>query len=108
MHMKTMTRAALAAPLMACLLTAAPASAETGRPTEARAKIAVAFPKTYNRIETATLYAKYVQGLERCARVEMVNLRGDPIAERFDLVDILSESELLAGMKAGRLQLAQF
>jgi phosphonate transport system substrate-binding protein len=73
-----------------------------------RPTLAVAFPKTYNRIETMRLYGGYLQELARCAKVDLVNVRGEPIADRFDAVDILPEAELLAHMKAGKLQLAQF
>src|SRR5438105_833267 len=74
----------------------------------ARPKLAVAFPKTYNRIETLRLYGGYLDHLAQCAKVELVNVRGEPIANRFDAVDILPEAELLQHMKAGKLQLAQF
>jgi phosphonate transport system substrate-binding protein len=73
-----------------------------------RTALAVAFPKTYNRIETLRLYGHYLEHLAQCAKVDLVNVRGESIANRFDAVDILPESELLQHMKAGKLQLAQF
>jgi phosphonate transport system substrate-binding protein len=73
-----------------------------------RTTLGVAFPKTYNRIETIRLYGGYLEHLARCASVDLVNVRGERIANRFDAVDILPEAELLQHMKAGKLQLAQF
>ena len=70
--------------------------------------LTVAFPKTYNRMETMHLYGHFLQSLAQCAKVEPVNLRGEPIVDRVDAVDTLPESELLRHMKAGKLQLAQF
>ncbi|NRF65479.1 PhnD/SsuA/transferrin family substrate-binding protein [Aquincola sp. S2] len=73
-----------------------------------RTRLAVAFPKTYNRVETAMLYGGYLKRLAQCANVELVNLRGEPVSERFDALDLLPESELVTHMRTGRLQLAQF
>lgn len=97
------------AALMALLIgiAAAPAAAQPAKGLP-RATLAVAFPKTYNRMETMRLYGHYLQALAQCAKVDLVNVRGEPIADRFDAVDILPESELLQHMKAGKLQLAQF
>ena len=74
----------------------------------ARATFAIAFPKTYNRIETLRLYGQYLEHLGQCARLDLVNVRGESLANRFDAVDILPEAELLQHMKAGTLQMAQF
>ncbi len=87
----------------ACVMAAA--QPERGVPL---VPLAIAFPKTYNRLETMHLYGHYMQTLAQCAKVKLVNLRGEPIADRFDAVDILPESELLRHMKDGKLQLAQF
>jgi phosphate/phosphite/phosphonate ABC transporter binding protein len=54
------------------------------------------------------LYGGYLVWLGRCAKVELVNVRGEPIANRVDAVDIFSEGELLKSMKAGKVHLAQF
>lgn len=70
--------------------------------------LAVAFPKTYSKLETNTLYGGYLQHLEACAAVEFVNLRGEPVSRRFDAIDVLSEAELLDNFKRGSLQMAQF
>lgn len=95
--------------LMALLIGIAvtPAVAQSGK-GQPRATLAVAFPKTYNRMETMRLYGHYLQTLAQCAKVDLVNVRGEPVADRLDAVDILPESELLQHMKAGKLQLAQF
>lgn len=100
---------ACGAAMMALLtgLAAVPAAAQPAKGLP-RATLAVAFPKTYNRLETMRLYGHYLQTLAQCAKVDLVNVRGEPIADRFDAVDILPESELLQHMKAGKLQLAQF
>jgi phosphate/phosphite/phosphonate ABC transporter binding protein len=74
----------------------------------ARYRMTIAFPKQYNRVETAVLYGDYIKTLQKCASVEVVNLRGQPIAERFNDLDLLPESELIALMRDGKLQLAQF
>src|SRR5437762_13174056 len=103
----TMHKAVWTASMVGCMIAGA-VSPDAAQAAETKARIAVAFPKSYNRVETATLYAKYLQSLERCAGVAMVNLRGDSITERFDLVDILSEAQLLEGMQAGKLHMAQF
>ena len=71
-------------------------------------RLAVAFPKTYNRLETAVLYGDYIRSLQRCAGVEVVNLRGQPVAERYDSLDLLPEADLVTHLREGRLQLAQF
>ena len=100
---------ACSAAMMALLtgLAAVPAAAQSG-PGLPRATLAVAFPKTYNRMETMRLYGHYLQTLAQCAKLDLVNVRGESISNRFDAVDILPESELLQHMKAGKLQLAQF
>lgn len=95
--------AALALSLASAVPLTQAQSAKGQRPT-----LAVAFPKTYDRMETMRLYGSYLEQLAQCAKVELVNVRGEPIANRFDAVDILPESELLQHMKAGKLQLAQF
>lgn len=76
--------------------------------TPAAQRITIAFPRQYNRVETAVLYGDYIKSLQRCASVEVVNLRGIPIADRFDQLDLLPESELVTLMRDGQLQLAQF
>ncbi len=109
-HVFQMHNAAIKAAMAALLLgsmavaaSAAPATAGSTQPS-----LTVAFPKTYNRMETMHLYGHFLQSLAQCAKVNPVNLRGEPIVGGVDAVDILPESELLRHMKAGKLQLAQF
>lgn len=100
------TACALAA-MLAGAAWAAPANAAAPN-AKPREKLAVAFPKTYNLVETLRLYGSYLNMLGECAKVELVNVQGEPITNRFGAIDILPESELLQHMKEGRLQLAQF
>lgn len=70
-------------------------------------EIVIAFPKTYNRLETTKLYGPYMTHLAACAKVDLVNLRGENIVQRPDSIDLLTERELLEHLQSGKLQIAQ-
>jgi phosphonate transport system substrate-binding protein len=71
-----------------------------------KASLVVAFPKTYNRVETTKLYGGYLEFLSSCAKIDLVNLRGESIVKRYDALDLLSEKELIDQFQTGKLQLA--
>lgn len=107
--MKTVLASGSAALLaLAFTLGAAPGVQAQSAKAAPRPTLSVAFPKTYNRMETQRLYGGYLDHLAACARVDLVNTRGESMAGRVDALDVLPEAELLQLMKAGKLQLAQF
>lgn len=73
----------------------------------ARPTLSIAFPKAVNRVETAKLYGQYLVHLGACAKVNLVNLRGEAVDSYFNGVDLLGEEELLSGLKQNRLDVAQ-
>jgi len=85
----------------------ASAPAATRSAAAAPPSLAVAFPKTYDRYETSKLYIGLLDHVARCAAVRLVNLRGDPIERGPEMLDLLSEKDMLEALKTGRLQLAQ-
>jgi phosphonate transport system substrate-binding protein len=72
-----------------------------------KSELVIAFPKTYNRMETTKLYGPYMEHLATCAKVDLVNLRGESVIKRPDTLDLLSERELLDHLQAGKLNIAQ-
>jgi phosphonate transport system substrate-binding protein len=107
--MKTVLAIGSAAVLaLACSFAVAPAAWAQAAKAAPRPTLSVAFPKTYNRMETQRLYGGYLDHLAACARVDLVNTRGESMAGRLDALEVLPEAELLQLMKAGKLQLAQF
>jgi phosphonate transport system substrate-binding protein len=75
--------------------------------TSSKPELVIAFPKTYNRMETTKLYGPYMEHLAICAKVDLVNLRGESVIKRPDTLDLLSERELLDHLQAGKLNIAQ-
>lgn len=73
----------------------------------AREKIAVALPKTYGNVESLALWGGYFSHLSRCAKVDIVNLLGQPI-DRGISIDLLGEKDLIENLKQGKIQLGQF
>ena len=102
--------------LVTCTLVSSfPTMAQTTSPEAAKrgagsklppTMVAVAFSKTYFRLETHTLYGGFLQHVEKCAALQFVNSRAEPVARGFDAVDLLTETELLDGIKQGKVQLA--
>lgn len=68
--------------------------------------IVIAFAKSYNHIETAKLYGGYLEHLSGCAQIDLVNLRGQNVLKRYDLLDLMSDTELLESFKADQLHMA--
>jgi phosphonate transport system substrate-binding protein len=83
------------------------AAAQPPVATPARPTLTVAFPKTVNRVETAKLYGRFLVHLADCAKVSLVNLRGEPVDSYFNALDLLGEDEMVTGMKSGKLDIAQ-
>lgn len=81
---------------------AAIAQVAADRPT-----LAVAFPKAVDRVETAKLYGRYLVHLGECAKVKLVNQRGEAVDFYFNGVDLLGEQEMLAGLKHRKLDIVQ-
>jgi phosphate/phosphite/phosphonate ABC transporter binding protein len=79
-----------------------PQHAPAGKPT-----LTVAFPKAVNRVETAKLYGRYLVHVADCAKVSLVNLRGESVDSYFNALDLLGEEEMLSAMKSGKLDMAQ-
>lgn len=72
-----------------------------------RPTLSVAFPKVVDRVETAKLYGRYLVHLGECAKVNLVNQRGETVDSYFNGVDLLGEQEMLAGLKHRKLDIAQ-
>lgn len=81
------------------------AQAQPGAAT--RPNLSIAFPKAVNRVETAKLYGRYLVHLGACAKVNLVNLRGESVDSYFNGIDLLGEEELLNGLKSSKLDVAQ-
>jgi len=75
--------------------------------TAARPTLSVAFPKTVDRVETAKLYGRYLVHIGECAKVNLVNKRGEGVDSYFNGVDLMGEDEMLAGLKHRKLDIAQ-
>lgn len=72
-----------------------------------RPKVTIAFPKAVNRVETSKLYGRYLVHLAECARVNLVNQRGESIDAFFNGLDLLGEDDLVDGLKQQRLDMVQ-
>jgi phosphonate transport system substrate-binding protein len=86
-------------------LLAVPASWSQG-PT-AKPTLSIAFPKAVNRVETAKLYGRYMVHLAECAKVNLVNQRGEPVDTFFNGLDLMGEEEMEGDLKARKLDIAQ-
>lgn len=75
--------------------------------TAARPSLAIAFPKAVNRVETSKLYGRYLVHLGECAKVNLVNLRGESVDAYFNGLDLLGEDDLLEGLKQRKLDVVQ-
>jgi phosphonate transport system substrate-binding protein len=73
----------------------------------AKPTLSIAFPKAVDRVETAKLYGRYLVHIGECAKVNLVNQRGEAVDSYFNGVDLLGEQEVLAGLKHGKLDIAQ-
>jgi phosphonate transport system substrate-binding protein len=78
-----------------------------GQSIASKSSLVIAFPKTYNRVETTKLYGAYLDHLASCAKVDLVNLRGESVLKRPDTLDLLNERELLEHLQSGKLHIAQ-
>jgi phosphonate transport system substrate-binding protein len=85
-----------------------PALAQVNRALPATPDVfVVGFGKTYSPPETYTLYGRFLEHLERCANVRLLNFRGDAIIGGGTQVSaLLSEQELLDGLGNGAVHLA--
>jgi len=98
-----MNRKILVIALAAMTASASPWAQTAG----ARPTLSVAFPKAVNRVETAKLYGRYLVHLGECAKVNLVNLRGESVDSYFNGLDLLGEGEMLTGLKQQKLDMAQ-
>lgn len=71
-----------------------------------REKLVVAMPKTYAKSETMLIWGDYFNHLARCGNMDLQNLQGESL-ERSVNIDTLGEKELIDGIVAGKVQLAQ-
>lgn len=71
-----------------------------------REKLVVAMPKTYAKSETMLIWGDYFNHLARCGNLDLQNLQGESL-ERSVNIDTLGEKELIDGIIAGKVQLAQ-
>jgi phosphonate transport system substrate-binding protein len=67
----------------------------------------MAFPATYNRLETWRLYGGYVTHLTQCTKLRFVNLAGKDLTQGHDMLDLLPEDKMIALLRDGQLQLTQ-
>ncbi len=81
---------------------AKPAAAPGARPS-----LVVAFPKAVDRVETNKLYGRFLVHLSDCAKVNLVNQRGESLDAYFNGLDLLGEEELVSGLKQQKLDLVQ-
>lgn len=71
-----------------------------------REKMVVAMPKTYGKSETMALWGDYFSHLSRCGNIDLQNAQGESM-DKTSNIDILGEKELIEGISAGKVQLAQ-
>ncbi|MBI2772630.1 MAG: PhnD/SsuA/transferrin family substrate-binding protein [Burkholderiales bacterium] len=103
-----MNRNVVAFPLTALVATSLLAQPpQPAQPQPARPTLAVAFPKAVNRVETSKLYGRFLVHLGECARVNLVNQRGESVDSYFNGLDLLSEDEMLDGLKGRKLDMVQ-
>lgn len=76
-------------------------------PAAPRPTLSIAFPKAVNRVETAKLYGRYLVHIGECAKVNLVNQRGESVDAYFNGLDLLGEDEMLADLKNHKLDMAQ-
>lgn len=71
-----------------------------------REQIVVGLPKTYGKAESMNIWGAYFAHIGKCANVDVVNLRGDPVHRNLD-VDLFGEKDLIEQFKQGKVQVAQ-
>src|SRR5438105_143544 len=69
--------------------------------------LSIAFPKAVDRVETAKLYGRYMVHIAECAKVNLVNQRGESVDAYFNGLDLMGEEEMLGDLKARKLDVAQ-
>lgn len=69
--------------------------------------LSIAFPKAVDRVETAKLYGRYLVHIGECAKVNLVNQRGEAVDSYFNGLDLMGEEEMLGGLKNRKLDIAQ-
>ena len=69
--------------------------------------LSIAFPKAVDRVETAKLYGRYLVHIGDCAKVNLVNQRGEAVDSYFNGLDLMGEEEMLGGLKNRKLDIAQ-
>lgn len=97
---------ALAQTPAASKTTSATVKPPAGGFTGPREKMVVAMPKTYGKSETMALWGDYFSHLSRCGNIDLHNAQNESL-ERSSNVDTLGEKELIDGIVAGKVQLAQ-
>lgn len=75
--------------------------------TTVKPTLSIAFPKAVDRVETAKLYGRYLVHVGECAKVNLVNQRGEAIDSYFNGLDLMGEEEILGGLKNRKLDIAQ-
>jgi phosphate/phosphite/phosphonate ABC transporter binding protein len=69
--------------------------------------LSLAFPKTYNKMETWRLYGGYVNHLAQCTGLEPVNVAGRRLSDGVDALELLAEDKMIELLRDGKLQLTQ-
>jgi phosphonate transport system substrate-binding protein len=93
--------------LVVAMLAGLSSAAINAQVAAARPTLSVAFPKAVDRVETAKLYGRYLVHIGECAKVNLVNQRGEGVDSYFNGVDLMGEDEMLAGLKHRKLDIAQ-
>ncbi|MES2945636.1 MAG: PhnD/SsuA/transferrin family substrate-binding protein [Pseudomonadota bacterium] len=75
--------------------------------TTVKPVLSIAFPKAVDRVETAKLYGRYLVHIGECAKVNLVNQRGEAIDSYFNGLDLMGEEEILGSLKNHKLDIAQ-
>jgi phosphonate transport system substrate-binding protein len=60
-----------------------------------------------DRVETAKLYGRYLVHVGECAKVNLVNQRGEAVDSYFNGLDLMGEEDMLGGLKNRKLDIAQ-
>ena len=89
------------------ILAVGSAASPHAQPGAVKPTLSIAFPKAVDRVETAKLYGRYLVHVGECAKVNLVNQRGEPVDSYFNGLDLMGEEEMLGGLKHHKLDIAQ-